>query len=351
MWDKICRKVFPTPLLLVPTGGHDMNRKKSIQIGLLVLLGASVLGAQWQIYDCSLLPAEADTIWHEQGDNEDNITNMLSVVDDPDISGNKLIQVLDPDGPPKEMWAVNWHADPEVGATLVFRAKALDAGVYDRDLDLYLYDSVVRERFVSNGGTQIKLNKANQSSPLDTGIWHIFRITIIADLLEVFVDEDPLSYLMAQGEILEPPAEDLFRFGDLGSSTMGSLYDWFIWDVSGAYPPDAGSPIPQELLDTGSISTKIMAADDQPADFCLAQNYPNPFNPVTRINFSIPEAAHTTLTILNALGQRISVLIDENLLPGQYSPTWQANQYPAGIYYYQLKSGSRTDLKKMVLLK
>ena len=96
-----------------------MKRKKSIQIALLVLLGASVLRAQWQIYDCSLLPAEADTIWHEQGDDEDNITHILSVVDDPDISGNKLIQVLEPDGPPKEMWAVNWHADASIGATLV----------------------------------------------------------------------------------------------------------------------------------------------------------------------------------------------------------------------------------------
>ena len=328
-----------------------MKRKKSIQIALLVLLGASVLRAQWQIYDCSLLPAEADTIWHEQGDDEDNITHILSVVDDPDISGNKLIQVLEPDGPPKEMWAVNWHADASIGATLVFRAKALEAGTYDRDLDLYLYDSVVRDRFVSNSGNQIKLNKSGQSSPLDTGVWHIFRITIIADLLEVFVDEDPLSYLMAQGEILEPPAEDLFRFGDLGSTTMGSLYDWFIWDVSGAYPPDAGNPIPQELLDTGSISTGITETSDQPDEFYLAQNYPNPFNPVTRITFSIPETAHTTLTIFNALGQRISVLINENLHAGQYSMTWQANQYPAGIYYYQLKSGRLINLKKMVLLK
>jgi hypothetical protein len=312
-----------------------MNSMKFTLIALLVFLGASVLSAQWQVYDCSVLPVDADTSWHEQGDDEDNITHILSVVDDPDISGNKLIQVL----------------DPAVGATLVFRAKALEPGTYDRDLDLYLYNGTVRERFVSNHGNEIKLNKSGQSSPLDIGVWHIYRITIIADLLEVFVDEDPLSYLNAQGEILEAPAENLWRFGDLGSSTMGSLYDWFIWDVSGAYPPETGTPIPQELLDTGSISTGCCEVVVQPAEFRLDQNYPNPFNPTTHIAFSIPETAYTTLTVFNALGQQVSVLINENLQAGQYQSAWHADQYPAGMYTCQLISGNRMTLKKMVLLK
>ena len=116
-----------------------MNINRITMIILLVILGASVLGAQWQVYDCSVLPVDADTSWHEQGDDEDHVTAILSVVDDPDITGNKLIQVLESAGPVKEMWKVDWHADPAVGATLVFRAKALEPGTYGRDLDLYLY--------------------------------------------------------------------------------------------------------------------------------------------------------------------------------------------------------------------
>jgi hypothetical protein len=329
-----------------------MNSMKLKSIAILLFLGASVLSAQWQVYDCSVLPAEADTIWHEEGDDTDGITHILSVVDDPELTGNKLIQVDENQGTPKEMWRVNWHADPSVGATLIFRAKALAVGTYDRDFDLYIYNSQVRERLVSNSGIEIKFDKSKQASPMNTDAWHIYRMTIIADLIEVFVDEDPLAYLSAQGEPLEAGStENLFRFGDLGSSKVGSLFDWFIWDVSGAYPPETGTPIPQELLDTGSMSTGITETNHQPAEFYLAQNYPNPFNPSTIVAFSIPETAYTTLTIFNGLGQQVSSLINETLQAGQYQSLWRADQYPAGIYTCRLISGSRTTLKKMVLLK
>jgi hypothetical protein len=329
-----------------------MNSMKLTLIALLVFLGASVLSAQWQVYDCSVLPVEADTIWHEEGDDTDGVTHILSVVDDPDISGNKLIQVDENQGPAKEMWKVDWHADPSVGGTLIFRAKALEVGTYDRDFDLYIYNGQVRERFVSNSGTEIKFDKSKQASPMNTDAWHIYRMTIIADLIEVFVDEDPLAYLSAQGEPLEAGStENLFRFGDLGSSKVGSLFDWFIWDVSGAYPPETGTPIPQELLDTGSMSTGCCEVVVQPTEFLLDQNYPNPFNPTTHISFSIPETAYTTLTVFNALGQQVSVLINENLQAGRYQSAWHADQYPAGMYTCQLVSGNRMTLKKMVLLK
>ncbi|MBN1780565.1 T9SS type A sorting domain-containing protein [bacterium] len=331
-----------------------MNKRMSMTLICIVLVaGAGILSAQWQVYDCSLLPAEADTAWHEQGDNDDHITDILSVIDDPDIPGNKLIQVLEDQGPAKEQWAYGWNADPGLGATLVFRAKSLGLGAFDRDLDVYLYNGAVRERFVANKGTEIKLNKAGQSSPMDLSVWHIYRITIIADLLEVFVDEDPLSYLSAQGEPLEAPGDNLFRFGDLGSTTMGSLFDWFAWDISGAYPPETGTPIPQELIDTGSMSTSVnqKAEAGLPGEFHLEQNVPNPFNPATEIIFSLTEPANTVLTVFNVRGQEIETIVNENLDAGPHRFTFDAGRHPAGIYYYQLRSGNRTGMKKMVLMK
>ncbi|MBN2105578.1 T9SS type A sorting domain-containing protein [bacterium] len=326
-------------------------------IFLLFILGAGIIRAEWQVYDCSLLPAEADTAWHEQAgshdENPDGLSDYLTVIDDPDIPGNKLLQFDESTGAPKEMWYLNWHADPAVGATLVFRAKALEPGTYGRDFDLYIYNGQVRDRFVSNDGNQIKLNKADQSSPMDTGIWHIYRITIVGDLLEVFVDEDPLAYLSAQGEPLEPPASNLFRFGDLGSDTVGSLYDWFAWDVSGAYPPETGTPIPQSLIDTGSMSTDVdqKIISNAPEDFGLLQNYPNPFNPSTRITFSVPKTANTILTVYNSVGQEIDILVNESLSAGIHHTTFDAHEHSAGVYYYQLKSGGNVEIRKMVLMK
>jgi hypothetical protein len=88
-----------------------------------------------------------------------------------------------------------------------------------------------------------------------------------------------------------------------------------------------------------------------PREFALFQNYPNPFNPVTEIRFDLPEAARVELKIFNSLGQLVSTLIDENRAAGSHSVSWDASGVASGVYIYQLRAGSFTDSKKMVLMK
>jgi hypothetical protein len=309
--------------------------------------------AQWNIYDCSLLPADADTAWHEDGDNIDGLTDILSVVDDPDIPGNKLIQVDESLGSIKEMWRMKWKSNSNTGATLVFRCKALNAPAYDRDFDLYMYNGVVRERLVSNNGIEIKFDKSKAASPMNTKEWHIYRISIIADYLEVFVDEDPLSYIDATGESVSS-SDNFFRFGDLGSSKVGSLYDWIIWDISGAYPPGQGSPFPEELtgISTG-IKDKTSFVTNE---FFLAQNFPNPFNPVTEIILNIVDKSMVSLKIYNIRGRLVQTLINEIKLPGIYNIQWNGldmnqNSLPGGMYFYSVQTNSHHSVRKMTLLK
>lgn len=315
-----------------------------------VALAVQLVQAQWSIYDCSLLPAEADTAWHEEGDTPDGVSDILSVVDDPDIEGNKLIQVDENQGSVKEMWRINWNADANAGATLVFRAKALQVGAYDRDFETYIYNGLVRERFVSNNGIEIKFDKSKAYAPMNTGDWHIYRVTIIQDYLEVYVDEDPLPYFGAVGETLSEPT-NLFRFGDLSSNSTGSLYDWFIWDVSGAYPPGQGTPIPEDLLTTGSTPVLAMEGSDRPYTFHLCQNFPNPFNPETSIVFTLLERGYTNLTVYDVIGQEIANLVNQSLDAGTHRVTFNAARMISGIYYYRLRSGQFTQVKKMILMK
>jgi len=322
---------------------------------ILFIFSAHTIHAQWRFYDCTLLPAEADTAWHEDGDTPDDVTTYLSVVDDPDIAGNKLIQFLEAQGPAKEMWYLNWHADPVVGATLVFRAKALQVGAYDRDFELYIYNGVVRERLVSNNGVEIKFDKSKVLSPMDTGIWHIYRVTVFGDYFTVYVDEDILPYLEAIGETIDGET-NLFRFGDLGSSTMGSLYDWFIWDVSGAYPPGEGTPIPEELLTTGSMTDVAPDYSRSPDDFRLLQNFPNPFNPATEIEYHLDKGALVKLNVFTLNGQLVRSLVTEYRVPGVYRAEWDGrdmnnNLMPSGIYLYSLETGSSKSVRKMILSK
>jgi hypothetical protein len=88
-----------------------------------------------------------------------------------------------------------------------------------------------------------------------------------------------------------------------------------------------------------------------PSAFKLHQNYPNPFNPVTSIRIDIPLAAHTGLTVLDALGKTVAVLVDKELKPGSYDLSWDGSNFSSGIYFVKLTSGTFSSTKKMILLK
>jgi hypothetical protein len=100
----------------------------------------------------------------------------------------------------------------------------------------------------------------------------------------------------------------------------------------------------------------VSALSDQdisnlPLIYALSQNYPNPFNPETRINFSLPSAEQTLLTVYNSLGQVVRTLVNENLPAGQHQVTFNAAALPSGVYYYKLEAGSFSRIKKMMLVK
>ena len=90
---------------------------------------------------------------------------------------------------------------------------------------------------------------------------------------------------------------------------------------------------------------------DVPEKFALYQNYPNPFNPVTKISYDIPKRANVTLKIYNVIGQLVMQPVNEVKEPGKYSLEFDASNLPSGVYYYEIKAGSFTDTRKMVLVK
>jgi hypothetical protein len=53
-----------------------------------------------------------------------------------------------------------------------------------------------------------------------------------------------------------------------------------------------------------------------PADRMLSQNYPNPFNTSTTIEYSIPERADVKLTIINLIGEGVTVLASQTMDAG-----------------------------------
>jgi hypothetical protein len=93
-----------------------------------------------------------------------------------------------------------------------------------------------------------------------------------------------------------------------------------------------------------------------PNEFSLSQNYPNPFNPITIIHYSITKREHVSLRVYDVIGNEVATFVNEVKEPGIYSVTFNSktneNQYlTSGVYFYQLRSESFVQTRKMILIK
>ena len=118
----------------------------------------------------------------------------------------------------------------------------------------------------------------------------------------------------------------------------------------------AGAPIVLNNIfgvqDTVSTFTAVKKENNNiPNKFNLSQNYPNPFNPSTVINYSIPKSQLVTLKIYNILGQEVATLVNQEQVAGNYKVTFDASRLSSGVYFYSIKTGNFSAVKKMMLLK
>ena len=88
-----------------------------------------------------------------------------------------------------------------------------------------------------------------------------------------------------------------------------------------------------------------------PKVFALDQNYPNPFNPSTKIEYAVPKSSHVLLEVYNVIGQKVATLVDEAKSAGYYSTSFDASRFASGLYFYSMKAGEVSFLKKMMLVK
>ncbi len=90
--------------------------------------------------------------------------------------------------------------------------------------------------------------------------------------------------------------------------------------------------------------------------FRLEQNYPNPFNSRTTIRFFLPRTAPVRLTVYSLTGERVAVLLDGRLEPGEHRVGWegtaQTGRFVAsGVYLVELRSGAVRLVREMLLVR
>ncbi|MFA5499052.1 MAG: FlgD immunoglobulin-like domain containing protein, partial [Candidatus Cloacimonadia bacterium] len=117
------------------------------------------------------------------------------------------------------------------------------------------------------------------------------------------------------------------------------------------------------------IATLRLGADDEIEEvikpqFTLSQNYPNPIvmsqvsrsSELTKIDFSLPEAAEVSLNIYNIKGQLVKTLASGELSAGRHTVSWDGNNVNnqsvgSGVYFYRLDNGKKTINRKMLIIK
>ena len=128
----------------------------------------------------------------------------------------------------------------------------------------------------------------------------------------------------------------------------------------------------------------VVAVNDAAALIELL-TFPNPFNPVLNISFSVSEPAagahgvdlaqaakfgqtpsptsaasfgqvgrHLRLSIFDVTGRVVSVLVDRELQPGNYSAVWDGTDgrganVSSGVYFLKLEVGAESAVKKVIL--
>ena len=86
-------------------------------------------------------------------------------------------------------------------------------------------------------------------------------------------------------------------------------------------------------------------------NYKLGQNYPNPFNGITTIQYSLSRSAKVEMTLYNLKGQRVETLVNRHFQAGSYAVIWNAENYPSGVYFYQIEADNYVETKKCVYVK
>ncbi len=127
--------------------------------------------------------------------------------------------------------------------------------------------------------------------------------------------------------------------------------DIFVANSGSSYSDDS---VGQNVLYHNLLNdpTGITGSDNTiPVSFGFSRCHPNPFNTSTTLSYSLPEQGEVAITIYNLLGQRVATVFEETQEAGEHTITWDASDFPSGVYFARLEAGKHSENIKMVLLK
>lgn len=227
------------------------------------------------------------------------------------------------------------------------------------------------------GGETVKYNAANQTAsffrvgdspmsywglralgPQVTGVrsmdWDDYSADPDADAATDSMRYAMTAYTGFDAEVVAGSNGSVYSV-NTGSKAFAAKGDSAVLYYAVAYGPtenDMNTAMTAAAAKYAMLVTSVRRTESPaPSAFSLGGNYPNPFNPSTKIPFSVAQGSDVRLSVHDALGRVVSVVVDRRMEPGQYVATFDASSLSAGIYYYTMTAGRFTETKKMLLVK
>ena len=184
-----------------------------------------------------------------------------------------------------------------------------------------------------------------------TGIKARFAEPVVGD------DNDPTS---TGNNILDNDTYNLHNSGEILLPTIKAENCWW-----GESPPDTDKMVGNVdytpwLTSEPLLQFSIGVHEDSqiPTRVMLYQNFPNPLvgGNSTQIKFSLPKAENVSITVYDVAGRKVRTLASGVKQPGYHYIRWDGHndkgaRVATGIYFYQMKVGSKVMSKKIVLIR
>ncbi len=131
---------------------------------------------------------------------------------------------------------------------------------------------------------------------------------------------------------------------------------WYQIKVASIYNPGPDEVYLESETMLASLNHPTAVEDETLPPPLTLKSWPNPFNPETSISFELRDAGYAKLAIYNAKGQKVRVLLDQELPSGRQVRVWDGRDdrgrpCASGVYFARLSQGDRSQTRKMLLLK
>lgn len=153
--------------------------------------------------------------------------------------------------------------------------------------------------------------------------------------------------------VLDPRKIPVYLWED-GKATLVKLEDLKRWALRTYYLQFEGED-KYHMLDQPFDYSKVSEGPrvlPKTADArVLDSSIPNPENASISFEYGLPNTGYARLEILNGRGRTVDVLADGSAQRGYHMANWKIDRHATGDYVYRFRSGDRTKVERLALLK